>query len=403
MPSPLPGKPSIADLLEWNRLVGDRLDASEIRRRVDGYLRSLDSTDSNLQAEAFARLSECGGLALPDLMTKLLASTPPTKQRASAFLVRCGGRRDEYRLGTSPEQMALEDARIERWWARNRNHYESRPEGESTVMLRLRETRFGHWIRQLVHGELGESTSFRRPVMALLKESLPKTLLIQIPALILMLLVGVPLGVWSAIRRDTMAERGVGYFTLLLSATPRFLGGTFLILLFGQLLPVAGLRDPEIMHRIESGALSAWSLEAVGDLATRMLLPVIVLAYGGVVLITRHVRSSMTEVLCSDPILFARVRGVSERSLLYRHALRLGLLPLVTLLGVMVPGLIGGSVIVEQLFSIRGTGMLMWRAAMEQDIPLAMALVTLLAVVTLTCYALQDLALRVLDPRVRTP
>jgi peptide/nickel transport system permease protein len=157
------------------------------------------------------------------------------------------------------------------------------------------------------------------------------------------------------------------------------------------------------MHRIESGALSAWSLEAVGDLATRMLLPVIVLAYGGVVLITRHVRSSMTEVLCSDPILFARVRGVSERSLLYRHALRLGLLPLVTLLGVMVPGLIGGSVIVEQLFSIRGTGMLMWRAAMEQDIPLAMALVTLLAVVTLTCYALQDLALRVLDPRVRTP
>jgi len=176
---------------------------------------------------------------------------------------------------------------------------------------------------------------------------------------------------------------------------------TLLVLGMGGVFPMNGMRSPEIDRAVFSGALSPWSWTAMTDLAWHCVLPVFVLAYGGTAVLQRFARASVLETLREPWVRAARARGVSERLVLRRHVLRPALTPLITLFGVLLPGLVAGSVVVESIFGIPGMGLLAWEAVLGHDVPVVMAVVTLSAVATMFGYVISDLLYAWADPRVR--
>jgi peptide/nickel transport system permease protein len=169
-----------------------------------------------------------------------------------------------------------------------------------------------------------------------------------------------------------------------------------LMMFFGvklHILPISGIKS-----------LNYYSLSFFGkllDLSKHLVLPVFVSAFGGIAGISRYMRSSMLEVIRQDYITTARAKGLPENRVIYRHALRNALLPIITILGLSVPGLIGGSVIFEQIFSIPGMGRLFWMSVMQRDYPLIMGLLTIGAFLTLLGNMLADLCYALVDPRIR--
>lgn len=227
-------------------------------------------------------------------------------------------------------------------------------------------------------------------------ERLPITIGINVLAMLLILVTAIPIGVLSAVHRDSAFDRGMTVFVFLGFAIPSFWLGLLLMLAFGvQLswLPISGIHDYDWRQ------MDVWQQR--WDLAKHLMLPVFVSAIGGLAGMSRFMRSSMLEVIRADYITTARAMGVPETRIRYRHALKNALLPIITLLGLSVPGLIGGSVIVEQLFSIPGMGLLFYEAVLARDYPLVMGITVIGAVLTLLGNLLADLAYAWADPRIR--
>ncbi len=256
---------------------------------------------------------------------------------------------------------------------------------------------YWHWLKRLARLDFGESfAADHRPVMDKIAERLPVTLWINVLAMAFIFLLAIPIGVASAVRKDSWFDRAMTVFVFIGFAIPGFWLGLLLMIAFGvQLnwLPVSGLHDYDWRH------MDFWARQ--GDLARHLILPVFVSAIGGIAGMSRFMRSGMLEVIRADYITTARAMGVPERRIRYRHALKNALLPIITLLGLSVPGMIGGSVIVEQLFSIPGMGMLFYGAVMARDYPLVMGITVIGAVLTLLGNLLADIAYAWADPRIR--
>jgi len=256
---------------------------------------------------------------------------------------------------------------------------------------------YGLWLKRVVQLDFGNSFSgANRPVLDKLAERIPVTLTINIAAMVLILAVAIPIGVISAVRQNSLVDRTLTVIVFLAFAIPGFWLALLLMVAFGvQLgwLPVSGLTSYNFQ--------SMGPLEQLADYARHLILPVVVSAFAGIAGFSRYVRSSMLEVIRQDYILTARAKGLPERTVVYRHALRNALLPVITLLGLSVPGLIGGSVIFETIFGIPGMGKLMFDAIMSRDYPVVMGTLVITAVLTLLGNLLADLALAWADPRVR--
>ena len=256
---------------------------------------------------------------------------------------------------------------------------------------------YGLWLKRVVQLDFGNSFSgANRPVLDKLAERIPVTLTINIAAMVLILAVAIPIGVISAVRQNSLVDRTLTVIVFLAFAIPGFWLALLLMVAFGvQLgwLPVSGLTSYNFQ--------SMGPLEQLSDYAHHLILPVVVSAFAGIAGFSRYVRSSMLEVIRQDYILTARAKGLPERTVVYRHALRNALLPVITLLGLSVPGLIGGSVIFETIFGIPGMGKLMFDAIMSRDYPVVMGTLVITAVLTLLGNLLADLALAWADPRVR--
>ncbi len=256
---------------------------------------------------------------------------------------------------------------------------------------------YWHWLERLAHLDFGESfAADHRPVLDKIAERLPVTLWINVLAMAFIFLLAIPIGVASAVRKDSWFDRAMTVFVFIGFAIPGFWLGLLLMIAFGvQLnwLPVSGLHDYDWRQ------MDFWARQ--GDLAQHLILPVFVSAIGGIAGMSRFMRSGMLEVIRADYITTARAMGVPERRIRYRYALKNALLPIITLLGLSVPGMIGGSVIVEQLFSIPGMGMLFYGAVMARDYPLVMGITVIGAVLTLLGNLLADLAYAWADPRIR--
>ena len=252
------------------------------------------------------------------------------------------------------------------------------------------------WLGRTLRGDFGRSFSDQRPVLDKIAEAVPITLGINALALLLILMLAVPLGVFSAAREGSALDTAGTWAVFIGFALPSFWVSLLALDLLGVRLgwlPVSGLSS------LEADRMSAlpWLL----DRARHLILPVSVAVLGGLAGISRYVRSNMLQVLNQEYIRTARAKGLPERIVLFRHALRNALLPLITILGLSIPGLIGGSVIMESIFAIPGMGRLFFGAVMGRDHPVIMGILVFGALLTLLGNLLADLAYAYADPRIR--
>lgn len=264
---------------------------------------------------------------------------------------------------------------------------------------------YGMWIKRVVKLDFGESFSTdRRPVMEkiwdskqpLLERRLFITFLINILSMFLIFLFAIPIGVSSATHQYSLYDKFTTTFVFLGFAIPSFWLALLLMMLFGiQLdwLPISGLKSMEY----DSLALSG----KIWDRTRHLILPVFVSSFGGLAGLSRYMRSNMLEVIRQDYITTARAKGLPESKVIYKHAMKNAILPIITLLGLSVPGLIGGSVIFENIFGIPGMGQLFFMGVMTRDYPLIMGILTIGAFLTLIGNLMADLGYMLADPRIR--
>ena len=253
------------------------------------------------------------------------------------------------------------------------------------------------WVGKLAVLDLGVSFSTdRRPVADKILERLPITILLNVLSLLLILVVAIPLGVLSAVRQDSLFDRVAGVVVFIGFAVPTFWLALLLMILFGVhlgWLPISGIRS--LNSEYLPPGMAIW------DMIRHLILPVLLAAFGGLAGLSRYMRANMLEVIRQDYILTARAKGLSERVVIYRHALRNALLPVITILGLSVPGLIGGSVIFETIFAIPGMGQLFYMAVMARDYPVVMVILFIGAVLTLFGNLIADVSYALADPRIR--
>ncbi len=253
------------------------------------------------------------------------------------------------------------------------------------------------WVGNLAQLDFGDSfASDRRPVRDKILERLPITIAINLLAIFSILAISVPIGIYSAVRQGSWFDKGSTVFVFIGFAMPSFWLALILMDLLGVrygLVPVTGIRS--LGYEYMSGG------RQVLDIMHHLLLPVFVSAFGGLAGFSRYMRSNMLEVIRQDYILTARAKGLTEKRVILHHALRNALLPVVTILGLSVPGLIGGSVIFETIFAIPGMGKLFFDGVMMRDYPLIMGVLVIGAVLTLIGNLLADVGYAVVDPRIR--
>ena len=241
---------------------------------------------------------------------------------------------------------------------------------------------FGRWLSRVVRFDFGRSLIDQRPVLDKLAEALPRTALVAGLALLLGFGLAVPLGVVLATNQKRRWARAVELLLLAAWSVPSVWLAVLLLMLFAgprylPLFPVQGLADGGFV------------------------LPVICLTWPTLVIATRQVRSAMEESLCQDYVKAARARGIPERRVIWRHALRNSLLPVVTMFGLHLPHLVGGSVAIERIFGIPGMGLLAFDSIGTRDYPTVMGVATTMALVTMVSMLLVDLAYGSIDPRIR--
>jgi peptide/nickel transport system permease protein len=253
------------------------------------------------------------------------------------------------------------------------------------------------WIKKLAVLDLGRSFSpDHRPVLDKIFERLPITILLNILSMGLIILLAIPIGVLSAVHQDTFFDRLTSIFVFVGFAMPTFWLALLLMILFGVnlgWLPISGIRSLNYEY------LPA--VQALLDLIKHLILPVLLSAFGGLAGLSRYMRANMLEVIRQDYIMTARAKGLSETAVIYRHALRNALLPVITILGLSVPGLIGGSVIFETIFAIPGMGQLFYMSVMARDYPVVMGILFIGAVLTLLGNLIADVSYALADPRIR--
>ncbi len=252
------------------------------------------------------------------------------------------------------------------------------------------------WLKRISRLDFGNSFVDGKPVIEKIKERLPVTLLINVLSLALILAFAIPIGIVSAVKKDSLLDKGLTVFVFIGFSMPGYWLALLLMILFGvklRILPISGLES------LNASYLSGWKLFL--DRAKHLILPVFISAFGGLAGFSRYMRQSMLEVLNQDYITTARAKGLPERVVILKHGLRNALMPVVTLLGLSVPGLIGGSVIFETIFAIPGMGQLFYEAAMARDYPTIMGILTIGAVLTLLGNLAADISYALIDPRIR--
>lgn len=256
-------------------------------------------------------------------------------------------------------------------------------------------TRFILMLKNLATGNLGTSLVYEQPVIDKILEALPRTLILSSLSLLLTYPIGVALGVFQATRQGKLSDSATSLTSLLFYSMPVFWLALLLQLGAPSIgLPISGEKNP-VMY--ESMAPAA----ALLDRAKHLVLPLLAMGVASAAAIARYMRSSMLEVIRQDYIRTARAKGLSEKMVIYKHALRNALLPIVTLIGLSLPRLVGGSVLVETVFAWPGMGKLIFDAIGMRDTPLIVGCFLLFAVMVAIGNIVADIAYRFVDPRIR--
>lgn len=257
-------------------------------------------------------------------------------------------------------------------------------------------TQYIIWLERLIKFDFGNSFTDGRPAVKKILERMPVTILINSLSIVIIFLISIPVGIRSAVKRGSLFDRISTVFVFLLFAAPSFWLALILMSLFGVGLgwvPVSGIASLDF----ENFSIA----KKVLDVSHHLILPVLVASLGGFAGISRYMRQSMLNVIHQDYIRTAKAKGLPERAVIYRHALKNALLPIITIVGLSIPGLIGGSVIFESVFNIPGMGRLMVEAVFARDYNVIMGGLVLSALLTLIGNLIADIAYSYADPRIR--
>ena len=254
------------------------------------------------------------------------------------------------------------------------------------------------WMNDLLHGNFGKSFQDQRPVLDKIVERIPVSLTLAVIDILLSYLIAIPVGIYSATHPKSKGDKITSVTLFVLYSLPTFWIATMLIVFLGggdflSIFPNSGL------HSTDYSPADPFFSRAL-DYLWHLVLPIFVLTYGTFAYLSRQMRGSMLEVIRQDYIRTARAKGLSERIVVYKHALRNSLIPIITMLASLLPALVGGSIIVEQIFTIRGIGQLGFQALVTRDYPVVMAEFVLSSALTLLGILAADLMYSFVDPRI---
>ena len=406
------------------------LTTDEVRRDLE---RASELSPSSIVERIAAQdhLADLGAYAVPGLMAVLesdAAGQPRLRDTAAFFLRQSAPRRlvDPFNPDPPPAVRAYNDevareraalgvlryafdapeadkqlvlARWREWYQGARARYDYTPY-ERFRRLFL-DTRFARYWSNLLRLDFGVSLSTREPVLSTLLSKLKYSLSLSLSSLLLAYLIAVPLGILSAVRRDTRLDRIVTLGLFMLHSLPSFFVATLLLLGFSQASPWQALRLFPTGGFQSSTFAELTTLDQVQDVLWHLILPVGCLTYGSLAALSRYMRTGLLEVLGADYIRTARAKGLSERVVIGKHALRNSLLPIITLLANLLPAVVGGSVVIEYIFGIPGIGQWTIDAIHRRDYNVIMGVQLVTTVLVLIGMLLADIGYALADPRIR--
>ena len=255
-----------------------------------------------------------------------------------------------------------------------------------------------NWLGRVAKLDFGESFTDKRPVTDRILEALPITLQFNIASIFLVYLIAIPLGVFSAVKQRSWPDTVITLGLFILYSLPSFWVAMLLMMFLGggqwlNWFPI---------HGLSTEGADAWGfMPWLGDRLWHMVLPLFCLTYAGLASLSRYMRTGMLDTIRQDYIRTARAYGFTERVVIFRYAMRNSLIPIITLLGTLLPAMIGGSVIIETIFSIPGMGRLAFQALLLRDYPLIMGTFTFSALLTLVGLIISDVLYAVVDPRIK--
>lgn len=253
------------------------------------------------------------------------------------------------------------------------------------------------WLGRIVTFDFGDSLVDHRPVMEKIGDALPITLTLNIITIFIIYIISIPLGIFSALHPRSIRDKLTTVVLFVLYSLPSFWVASILIAYLGggdylNWFPIVGF--------VSVGAENLKWYQWMGNVAWHLVLPVVCLTYGGFTFLSRFVRGTMLEVIRQDYITTAKAKGLAGWKVIWKHAFRNTLIPVLTLMGTLLPALLGGSVIIEQIFSIPGMGRLGFQSILSRDYPVIMAIATIQAFLTLLSLLIADMMYVVVDPRV---
>lgn len=301
-----------------------------------------------------------------------------------------------YELNAIPEARAEVLLAWQSWFSENEPRFAGSL-ARNTWMLFM-ETRFAKYCSNLLRLDLGTSLRYNRPVVEVIGDHWGYSIYLSLASLLLSYFISVPIGVLAAVKQNQFADRGVGIFLFVLYSLPSFFAATLMQTYltsasdFAPWFPVSGFMgvDPD----------DSTTLEIFWDIIWHMVLPVICLTYGSLAVLSRYARTGLLDVIRSDYIRTARAKGLSEFVVILKHAVRNGMIPILTLLGTTLPVLIGGSIIIEFIFNIEGMGKLMLTAINYRDFNIIMGVLLISSILTLLGILLSDISYALVDPRI---
>ena len=291
---------------------------------------------------------------------------------------------------------------IESWYAwfdDNRSRWDF--DGFDKLRIMLLETRFATYWKNLLRLDFGVSLVSREPVVSTLVSKLRYSISLSITSLLLAYLIAIPIGIYSAVAKDSFADRSLTVVLFMLYSLPAFFVAALLLFFLSvgsdypalRIFPTGGWRSRDYMQLT--------SVEQIRDLAAHLVLPILCLTYGSLAALSRYMRTGLLDVIRSDYVRTARAKGLPEWKVIGKHAVRNGLLPILTLLAGLLPAVLGGSVIIEYIFDIPGMGLWMIDSIYQRDYNVIMAVQLLSAVLVLLGILLADLSYALVDPRIR--
>lgn len=253
------------------------------------------------------------------------------------------------------------------------------------------------WFKRIITLNFGVSfTANHEPVITEIRRTIGITVLINSLAMVFIFIFSIPIGVITAVKHETLFDKVATVLVFIGFAAPSFWVALLLIIYFGidiHLLPIGGITS------INFAFMPWWG--KLADIAKHLVMPVFVSGFGGIAGLSLYLKGNMLEVYRQEYITTARAKGLKERVVIFRHAMKNALIPFVTILGLSVPGLIGGSVIIETIFDINGMGRLFYQSVLARDYPTIMGILVIGAVLTLVGNLVADIAYAVVDPRLR--